>query len=183
MAATVVTNKAAPAALQALAERYDPDVMDIPGGRAHVQLAVEGQGSWDAELSGKRLRLRAGGPEPDAELSADAATWSRIARDLRGGMTAFRNGHLTVRRNLHLGVGFLAATSGITDEGRLSFDSVNTGAGRLSVLSAGVGDTVICVHGLGGTKASFLPTVAALADSYRVVAVDLPGFGLSLIHI
>jgi pimeloyl-ACP methyl ester carboxylesterase len=179
MEATVVTNKAAPAALQALVERYDPEVIDIPGGRAHVQLVVEGEDSWDAELSGERLRLRAGGPEPDAELTADAATWGRIAKDVRGGMTAFRAGKLTVRRNLHLGVGFLAATSGITDEGRLRFDSVNTGAGRLSVLAAGAGETVICVHGLGATKASFLPTVAALADSYRVVAVDLPGFGES----
>ena len=37
----------------------------------------------------------------------------------------------------------------------------------------------MCLHGLGGTKASFLPTVAALADRYRVVAIDLPGFGES----
>ena len=36
---------------------------------------------------------------------------------------------------------------------------------------------MICVHGLGGTKASFLPTVAALADHHRVIAMDLPGFG------
>jgi pimeloyl-ACP methyl ester carboxylesterase len=49
------------------------------------------------------------------------------------------------------------------------------------VLSAGVGpETVLCLHGLGGTKASFLPTVAALAGPrYRVVAMDLPGFGES----
>ena len=30
---------------------------------------------------------------------------------------------------------------------------------------------------MGGTKASFLPTLAALADEYRVIAIDLPGFG------
>jgi pimeloyl-ACP methyl ester carboxylesterase len=36
------------------------------------------------------------------------------------------------------------------------------------------------LHGLGGTKASFLPTVAALADEYRVHAIDLPGFGDSV---
>jgi pimeloyl-ACP methyl ester carboxylesterase len=38
---------------------------------------------------------------------------------------------------------------------------------------------VLCIHGLGGTKASFMPTVAALAGNYRVVALDLPGFGES----
>ena len=48
------------------------------------------------------------------------------------------------------------------------------------MLSAGTGpETIVCLHGLGGTKASFLPTVAALADRYRVVALDLPGFGES----
>ncbi|MEA2420874.1 MAG: hypothetical protein QOE60_3080, partial [Thermoleophilaceae bacterium] len=53
-----------------------------------------------------------------------------------------------------------------------------TRSGRISVLSAGVGpETVLCLHGLGGTKASFLPTVAALSERYRVVAMDLPGFG------
>ena len=36
------------------------------------------------------------------------------------------------------------------------------------------------LHGLGGTKASFLPTVAALADEYRIHAIDLPGFGDSV---
>ncbi|HEX2467411.1 MAG TPA: alpha/beta fold hydrolase [Solirubrobacterales bacterium] len=50
----------------------------------------------------------------------------------------------------------------------------------MSVLSAGVGaDLLLCLHGLGATKASFLPTVAALAGRYRVVAMDLPGFGES----
>jgi pimeloyl-ACP methyl ester carboxylesterase len=34
------------------------------------------------------------------------------------------------------------------------------------------------LHGLGGTKASFLPTVAALAPKgLRLIAADLPGFG------
>ena len=83
----------------------------------------------------------------------------------------------SVRQNLHLGVGFLAATSGIADERRLRFASVRTRLGKISTLSAGEGDPVICVHGLGGTKASFLPTVAALADHHRVIAMDLPGFG------
>jgi pimeloyl-ACP methyl ester carboxylesterase len=44
-------------------------------------------------------------------------------------------------------------------------------------MEAGAGPPVVLLHGLGATKASFLPTVAALADSHRVIAVDLPGFG------
>jgi pimeloyl-ACP methyl ester carboxylesterase len=56
---------------------------------------------------------------------------------------------------------------------------VATRVGKLSTLAAGRGDPIVCIHGLGATKASFLPTVAALADGWRVIAVDLPGFGES----
>jgi pimeloyl-ACP methyl ester carboxylesterase len=170
------------AGIGALAERYDPDVVDLPGGRARVRLLSEGGRTWDAVLTRRRLTLEPpkDGAEPDATLAADPATWRRIAADLRGGMDAFRAGRLRIRGSLHFGVGFLAATSGATEAGRLTFESVRTRrSGRLSILSAGAGDPVICVHGLGGTKASFLPTVAALADSHRVIAMDLPGFGES----
>jgi pimeloyl-ACP methyl ester carboxylesterase len=172
---------APPAYLSSLAGRFDPEPMDVPGGSARIGLEVRGGGSWDAHVSGADVRLEpaAWHPEPDALLIADAETWKRIAEDVRGGMDAFRRGRLRVRRNLHLGVGFLAATSGITGAGRLRFDSVRTPRARLSVLSAGTGDPILCLHGLGGTKASFLPTVAALADRYRVIAVDFPGFGES----
>ncbi len=171
---------APPAALAALIERFDPEVIDVPSGRARIRLVVRGGREWDARISSQRIELGpAQGSDYDAKLSADAATWQRIAEDLRGGMSAFRQGSLRVRRNLHLGVGFLAATSGIVDPGRLHFASVETRAGKLSTVAAGRGSPVICLHGLGATKASFLPTIAALAGDWRVVAVDLPGFGES----
>jgi pimeloyl-ACP methyl ester carboxylesterase len=165
-----------------LAERFDPDPIDVPGGRARIRLELTGGAAWDAVVHERRLRLGAAdlGTEPDAVLSADADTWRAIASDLRAGMRAFAAGRLRVRRSLHLGVGFLAATSGVTEPGRLTFETLRTrDAGRISILSAGRGATVLCIHGLGGTKASFLPTVAALADSHRVVALDLPGSGES----
>jgi pimeloyl-ACP methyl ester carboxylesterase len=169
--------------IASLAERFDAGAMHIPGGRARIRLEVTRGGACEAVIAGRRLRLRdaEGASEPDCVLSADAPTWRRIASDVRGGMDAFRAGRLRIRGSLHLGVGFLAATSGSDEPGRLEFDSVRTrGFGSISVLSAGTGpETIVCLHGLGGTKASFLPTVAALADSYRVVALDLPGFGES----
>jgi pimeloyl-ACP methyl ester carboxylesterase len=170
---------AAPEALERLIARFDPDVIDAPNGEARIRLVVRDQGrGWDVIASGDRIELVAAhGSTHDTELSADAATWEQIAADVRGGMAAFRGRRLEVRRNLHLGVGFLAATSGMTEPGRLRFDSIQTRVGRLSTLEAGRGHPVICIHGLGGTKASFLPTVAALADSWRVIAVDMPGFG------
>jgi len=163
--------------LNTLVERYDPEVLDPPPRRARVRLEVADRGAWDVLLEPGRERLTEAAGEPDALLGADAETWRRVASDLRGGMDAFRAGRLIVRRNLHLGVGLLAATSGMTEPGRLRFRTVPTRAGKLSTLEAGLGDPVVTLHGLGGTKVSFLPTVAALAGSFRVIAVDLPGFG------
>ena len=84
-------------------------------------------------------------------------------------MHAFRRGRLQIRDNLHLGVGFLAATSGSTDPARLEMARVRTPLGDIAVARAGDPDAqpVVMLHGLGGTKGSFLPTVAALADTYR----------------
>ncbi len=167
-----------PAGLSALIERFDPEVIDVPSGSARIRLAVRGEGEWDAVIEDDAIGLRpAGDAQPDAVLSADAATWEGIVRDVRGGMAAFRRGRMRVRQNLHLGVGFLAATSGIADDSRLRFATVSTDLCKISTLSAGEGAPVICLHGLGATKASFLPTVAALADRHRVIAMDLPGFG------
>jgi pimeloyl-ACP methyl ester carboxylesterase len=169
-----------PPGIAALAERYDPDVIDVPGGRALVRLRVKGGEDWDARISGRRLRIIPARDtvEPDAVIMADPMTWMQVANDVRGGMHAFQRGKLRMRGSLHVGVGFLAATSGTTEPGRLTFERLKTRGGKVSVLSAGVGpDVLLCLHGLGGTKASFLPTVEALADHYRVVAMDLPGFG------
>ena len=170
-------------ALVELADRFDRGPIDLPGGRGRVRLEVVDGVSSDAVIAGARLRLGSvkESAEPDAVLSADSATWRRIAADVRGGMDAFRAGRLRIRGSLHVGVGFLAATTGMDDPGRLEFDSVRTrGFGKISLLAAGTGpEAVVCLHGLGGTKASFLPTVSALADEYRVIAIDLPGFGES----
>jgi pimeloyl-ACP methyl ester carboxylesterase len=90
---------------------------------------------------------------------------------------AYRSGRLAVRRNLHLGVGFLAATSGRSGAGRLRFRTVATRRARLSTLEAGSGPPLLALHGLGATKGSFIGTVASLGGRFRVIAVDLPGFG------
>jgi hypothetical protein len=90
-----------------------------------------------------------------ATITEDSATWRAIAGDIRGGMEAFGRGRLRVRWNLLLG-----ATSGSTGPGRLRFVSVPTSVGRISTMTAGEGAPVICLHGLGGTKASFMPTLA-----------------------
>ena len=167
-----------PAPLQTLVERFDHDVFDVRDRRARVRLEVRGEGAWDVALSAGRAELGAATDgRPDALLSADAATWRRLTRDLRGGMTAFRSGRLRVRHDLHLGVGFLAATAQHRGRESLAFRHVETDIAEIALMEAGAGPPVLLLHGLGATKASFLPTVAALAQRHRAIAVDLPGFG------
>jgi pimeloyl-ACP methyl ester carboxylesterase len=169
---------APPPALEALAARYDPEVFDVGSRRARVRIEGAGLGRWDVVLADGTATVEVADDirRPDARLTADAATWRSIADDLRNGMAAFRAGKLTVRRDLHLGVGFLAATSG-RGEGGLVFRRVPTAVGELATMEAGQGPPVVLLHGLGGTKASFLPTLGALAPRHRAIAVDLPGFG------
>jgi len=50
---------------------------------------------------------------------------------------------------------------------------------RLHYVEAGGGEAVVVIHGLGGHTFSFRHTIPALAKRFRVVAVDLKGFGFS----
>jgi pimeloyl-ACP methyl ester carboxylesterase len=163
-------------ALERLVGRFDASVFDV--GRPLVRIRVEDGGEpHDVVLEDGTARLEPTRGSPDAVLSADANTWNEIAEDLRGGMQAFREGRLKIRRDLHLGVGFLAATAQPQAQGRLRIRHIETAAGGLSTIEAGTGEPVLLLHGLGATKASFLPTIDALAPDYRAIGVDLPGFG------
>jgi len=168
------------AALDQLVERYDPELFDVGRERARLRIVGFGPEPRDVVLTHGRAELQAARGRPDAELIADRATWEALAEDLRDGMAAFRAGRLRIRRDLHLGVGFLAATAGARDDGRLRVRQVDTAVGAISTLDAGAGPPVVLIHGLGATKASFLPTVAALAGGFRTIALDLPGFGDSV---
>ena len=169
----------APAVLRSLVDRFDPSAFDAPEERARIRLILRGEGQWDVLVDGRAARLAPADARsrPDATLSADRETWDVIGRDVRGGMEAYQRARLVIRRNLHLGVGLLAATSGMSGPERLRFRRIETASGSLSILTAGEGEPVVLIHGLGATKGSFLPTVAALAGSFRTIALDLPGFG------
>ena len=177
--ATATRPRVVDSPLETLVDRYDPSALFVPGGKARIRLEVIGGRSYDVLIRNRRASLRpASSSEPDALLSADPGTWAKLATDVRAGMTAFRRGRLSVRRNLHLGVGFLAATSGNREPGRLEFSELRTEHGSLAMASGGTGRPLVCLHGLGGTKASFLTTIADLAgDDFRVISLDLPGFG------
>lgn len=162
--------------LDRLVDRYDPAVFQLNRSSARVRLAGAGEEPVDAVLRDGNARLEPARGRPDALLTADPRTWERIAEDVRGGMDAFRRGRLQIRHDLHLGVGFLAATAAAGEDG-LRFFHAETREGSICVSAAGAGPPVLMLHGLGATKVSFLPTLAALAPDHRAIAIDLPGFG------
>jgi len=168
-----------PPALQTLVDRYDGTAFAPRSGKARLRLEA-GEDAWDALIDDGTVRLAPTKGDAEATLSADGQTWTAIAKAADGGIAVYRSGRLTIRRNVHLGIGFLAATSGETGPGRLRLQMVSTRRGALSTMEAGSGRPVVALHGLGGTKGSFLTTVADLSARFRVIAVDLPGFGDSV---
>jgi len=52
-------------------------------------------------------------------------------------------------------------------------------SGRSAWREAGEGPAVIFLHGLGGTRGSWNPQLAALSDARRCIAWDMPGYGSS----
>src|SRR3954463_12620610 len=65
----------APDILQTLADRFDPEAFDAPGGRAVLRLRVQGEGDWDATVTGGRMTLAPPhGPPPHARLAPPPPT-------------------------------------------------------------------------------------------------------------
>ena len=153
---------ATPPVLEALAGRFDGSAFDAPTGRARLRLCVEEAGEWDFVIrrGSKRLEAADRNERPDARLAADRATWRAWRGDLRGGMDAFRGGRLQIRDDLHLGVGFLAATSGSTRAGAGSCSPACARAmGDIAVARAGdpEAEHVVMLHGLGGDQGLLPP--------------------------
>ena len=163
--------------VQLLAERYDASVVDPPL-EARVRL-VAGDEAHDAlvDRSGARI-VAAGGDRPDAVITGPPSAWQRAANG-HGGLAALGDG-IRLRHNLHVATGFLAATAGDSSAARLRLETIETPHGPIATAQAGRGPVLLAVHGLGGTKASFLPTLALMSRTHRVIALDLPGFGDSV---
>ena len=168
---------ASPSWLRTLVSRYDPSVFEAPASGVRVRLVAPDDGAWDVVLSEGAATIGSSDGRPQAVLTADTGTWGRIAAEPRAAIDAYFAGRLSVRHDLHVGVGFLAATSGASGPTRLRFRSVATRRARLSIVEAGEGPPVLAVHGLGATKGSFVPTIDALSTRFRTIALDLPGFG------
>jgi pimeloyl-ACP methyl ester carboxylesterase len=168
------------AAFRSLPDRY---LGAEPGFDAtyHVVLGDIGH-TWEvrATTHGARVRRGVTRRQPDVTIGTDSVTWLRLRKGDFSGIEAFSDRKLYARGNLDLAVGFEGLFR--LPNGReplLRMHDVRLGRTRVSTLTMGEGHDVLLLHGLGSNKASFLDTAAALSQSYRVHAIDLPGFGSS----
>jgi len=168
---------ASPAWLRTLVSRYDPGVFQEPDRVRCVRLGEPDERAWEVVLTEGHATIGSSANRPHALITGEADTWGSIVADPHAAIDAYLAGRLSVRRNLHVGVGFLAATSGAGGSTRMRFRFVSTRRAHLSLVEAGAGPPVLAVHGLGATKGSFLPTVVGLSSRFRTIALDLPGFG------
>lgn len=154
-----------------------------PGFDATYQIRLTDLGHiWEVRCTSLGVRVRKGATrrQPDVTICTDAATWQALRQGELSGIDAFQQRRLSVHGNLDYAIAFegLFRLPG----GRpplLQIHDVAVGRHHISTLTMGYGRDVLLLHGLGSTRASLLATAAALAQRYRVHAVDLPGFGSS----
>ena len=146
---------------------FDPTAWDVPGSQALIRLAVDDVGDWDLLVSGSARELVPAEPKlrRDALLRADRATWARspatsAAAWTRSAPAACRSATTCTSAS---------ASSPPRAGARPGAPAVRARVrpAGIAVLRAGAGRPVLLLHGLGGTKGSFLPTVAALATPTR----------------
>lgn len=119
---------------------------------------------------------------PDAAIVTDAGTWGAIDSGTLSAIEAFSQRRLSVRGSIEKAVRFEPFFEREDGGGfRYHLAGIDVGDAKLSAVVAGDpgAEPLVLVHGLGATKASWLLAAPALARDYRVIAIDLPGFGSS----
>lgn len=136
--------------------------------------------TWTMWFARGRMTVGAGAPErPDTIVRADAETLVAIQSGAVSGLAAFLDGQISVRGNLNLALQAESLFEPIVRRPATApvARTVVAGGREISIVEAGKGAPVVLLHGLGATKASFAPTLLALAPSYRVIAPDMLGHG------
>ena len=120
-----------------------------------------------------------------AELRTDAASWLDIVSGHRDGLECFFLGLLQVIGDLNEALRLETLFAPPAESpGALRHASIARHPfGRLAIETFEAGDPsappVLFLHGLGASKVSLLPAIGGLADEFRVIAMDFPGFGKS----
>jgi pimeloyl-ACP methyl ester carboxylesterase/predicted lipid carrier protein YhbT len=148
--------------------------------KAAVLFDLGPAGQWTLTLDHGRPDIHRGTTRhPATVVRTDIETFTSILDGRTSGAAAFLGGQLVVRGDLSLGLQLDGAFAVERPKQHPRAAAVNPLGVRTTYIEAGDPDApaVVCLHGLGATAASLLPVVLGLADNYRVIAPDLPGFG------
>lgn len=149
--------------------------------KARFRLRV-GNACRDVIVDRDRCRVEQPAGKPDAEIRASPAVWRAMDAGRTSGVEAFVERKLSLRGSIHKALLFEPLFER-RDEGgfRYSIEEVTVGRLKISALVAGPAqaDPLILIHGLGASSASWLTVIPQLARRFRVMALDLPGFGAS----
>ena len=148
----------------------------------HRRQAGVGRTERDVVVSGGGCRVEKPSGRPATHIETDANTWREIDHGELSGIEAFAQRRLIVRGSIENALRFEPMFER-PDAGGLKYrvQPVHNPGMTISTLVAGEesGEALLLLHGLGATKASWLTIVPELARRYRIIAVDLPGFGAS----
>lgn len=141
-------------------------------------------GRWTLRVQRDGRVLRAAGATRRSRVTirTDADTLVAMLSGRESGVGAFMDGRLTVRGSLGLALLLEGALAPATRPARFPRPATVTAGGvRTPYLDAGPrgAPVVVALHGLGATNASLLPTVWELGRDHRIIAPDLPGFGIA----
>ncbi|MEA2447900.1 MAG: hypothetical protein QOK47_1537, partial [Actinomycetota bacterium] len=164
--------------IETLAERYLPPLEPL---KARFRLEVANV-TRDVVVNGDHCRVEEPRGEPDVEISTDALTWREIELGRLSGIEAFGAKRLSIRGSIEKSLHFEPLFRRPSRGGfKYSIERVETSGGRISALFAGdeKAEPLVLIHGLGATKASWLTIIPQLSKRFRVIAIDLPGFGAS----
>ena len=73
----------------------------------------------------------------------------------------------------------VASATGVAQDASVADKWTTVYGAKIHYLEAGSGPAVILIHGLGGNTTNWTPTIAPLAQKYRVLVPDQIGFGKS----
>ncbi len=142
-----------------------------------------GRQAFAVSVSDHECVVREGvGESPNATIAVDASTWLAIDEGALRGSDAFTDRRVSVTGNLDLAVRLQTLfrpysrpwSAADLDQIEIEADGVT-----LSSYVSGQGTPVVLLHGLGGSKVTWLPIVSSLSERYRVIVPDLPGHGES----
>ena len=165
--------------VEGLPERYRPGLERVP--RTRFRLDVDGH-RRDVIVHKASCMVEEPRGRADAEIATDGPTWRAIDAGELSGIEAFAEGRVAVRGSIEKSLLFEPLFERPSAGGfEYSLERVSLGGIEMTALVAGPAGAppLVLIHGLGASKASWLPVVPALARTHRVHVVDLPGFGSS----